>query len=207
MHLKRCQVLYLPLLLLLACKLVSTSPCPLDIDNGGSHHHQNYPTPPAGAISASLPSSAGVIPCPVSKKAVTFTLHNWQNHTYTREGGGGEGEGEVNAISFHLSTSFDSLSTFCQGSFYEGNGETPCSHNSNRYNTSFGLTNTVAMGGYVYVNHSFRCSLARRNRKRFRIVEALAWVNILLRDVPEQGTSRRYGAELKLYLNTTGVPG
>ncbi|KAI0392131.1 hypothetical protein F5Y17DRAFT_438001 [Xylariaceae sp. FL0594] len=104
-----------------------------------------------------------------------------------------------------------------------------------RYNTSFGLTSTVAApAGYVYINHLFRCAYRlhsaaadddyvrprplRDGRKeegfsselsaagRRIVVLALAWVNIPLDEVPEQGTitsSRRYGAHLKLYLNVS----
>jgi hypothetical protein len=191
------------LLLLLAHELVSASPYRREFSNGGLlHHRQNYPIPPAAAVKATSLSSSStdVIPCPGPKDTIAFTLDNWQNHTHEEE--------QTDTISFHLSTSFDDLSTFCHGDFFEGNGETPCLYNSSRYNTSFGLTNTVAAGGYVYINHLFRCLLARNNyRKRFRIVEAWTWVNIPLRDVPDVGTSRRYGVELKLYLNTTGVAG
>ncbi|KAI1166605.1 hypothetical protein F5B18DRAFT_606453 [Nemania serpens] len=133
------------------------------------------------------------IPCPTSSKPISLIVHNWQNHTHD----------EVDSISFHLSTSFDDLFTRCQGDFFQRNGETPCEHRGNKYNTSFGVTNTVLLGEYVYIDHLFRCARQSHHKP---IVEALAWVNIPLEELPQVATDHRYTANLKLYLNTTGLP-
>ncbi|KAI0459044.1 hypothetical protein F5B21DRAFT_337789 [Xylaria acuta] len=156
-------------------KLVSASPSSL----GREKPYHPYLTPG--------------IPCPKPDNPISFIVHDWQNHTHN----------EVNSISFYLSTNFDNVFTLCQGEFFENNGETPCKHRGIRYNTSFGVTNTVLFGEYVYINHLFRCAQPSHHKP---IVEALAWVNIPLEELPRVPTTHRYAAHLKLYLNSTGVP-
>ncbi|KAI3337323.1 hypothetical protein HD806DRAFT_518216 [Xylariaceae sp. AK1471] len=127
----------------LARELVSASPSSL----GTEKPYHPYPIP--------------TIPCPKPSNPISFVVHDWQNHTHD----------EVDSVSFHLSTSFDDLFTLCQGEFFRHDGETPCEHRGNKYNTSFGASYTVLLGRYVFIEHLFRCSRPSRSRP---IVEAVA---------------------------------
>jgi hypothetical protein len=120
-------------------------------------------------------------------------VHDWQDHTH----------GEITTIAFRLSTSFDDLSARCRADFFRYDGGNPCEERGNKYNTSFGISSTVALGEYMHIEHLFRCARPSHYRP---VVEALAWVNIPIRQWPQEATDRRYTANLKLYLNTSGVP-
>ncbi|KAI1180101.1 hypothetical protein F4777DRAFT_360943 [Nemania sp. FL0916] len=138
------------------------------------------------------------IPCPTPHTPLSLNIHNWANHTHSTD---------IDRISFTLTTNFNDLHTYCAADIFQGNGEEACAHNGNKYNTSFGVTYTVAAGEYVYIDHLFRCIYTgHTNRMRRRVVEALAWVNIPLDEVPgREGGGGRYAANLKLYLNSTGI--
>jgi hypothetical protein len=58
-------------------------------------------------------------------------------------------------------------------------------------------------GEYVFIYHLFRCARPSHYRP---IVLASAWVNIPVKELPQVATSHRYLVNLKLYLNTSGVP-